>query len=69
MRTSRNSRSEKFSFLSFLVARSGPSKLTPQGVCTPVGENCSSEGLVGRIVLPEREGVKEIEASRWSRGL
>jgi len=57
MRTSRNSRSEKFSFLSFLVARSGPSKLTPQGVCTPVGENCSSERQVGLSSRHVREST------------
>jgi len=34
----------------------GPSS---QGVCTPTGENCSSERRVGRIVLPRGAGVKE----------
>jgi hypothetical protein len=30
-----------------------------QGVCTPGGENCSSERRVGRIVLPGCGGVKK----------
>jgi hypothetical protein len=36
-------------------------------VCTPGGENCSSERRVGRIVLPEEEGVKENRKSPDSR--
>ena len=32
--------------------------VSSQGVCTPGGENCSSERRFGRIVLPGEEGVK-----------
>src|SRR5205807_7260129 len=46
-------REARISFLSFFVARSGAIKPTPQGVCTPSGENSSSERRLGRIVLPK----------------
>ena len=32
--------------------------VSSQGVCTPGGENCSSERQVGRIILPQHPQVK-----------